>query len=118
MSDTNGTKLARLPVLKRLADLPVGSTARLSCEELSEGEACLLAAMGMTEGCRLKVRTSGDPCIVEVRSTRIGLARSVAVRLVVASDSADGSAPAAAPAAAPGGDSGRGSDSGPGAEPR
>ncbi len=39
----------------------------------------------MTEGCRLKVRTSGDPCIVEVRSTRIGLARSVAVRLVVAS---------------------------------
>ena len=89
MSDFNGKIPARLPVLQRLADLPVGSTARLSCEELSEGEACLLAAMGMTEGCRLKVRTSGDPCIVEVRSTRIGLARSVAVRLVVASDAAD-----------------------------
>jgi Fe2+ transport system protein FeoA len=89
MSDFNGKIPARLPVLQRLADLPVGSTARLSCKELSEGEACLLAAMGMTEGCRLKVRTSGDPCIVEVRSTRIGLARSVAVRLVVASDAAD-----------------------------
>ena len=52
----------------------------------------------MTEGCRLRVRTSGDPCIVEVRSTRIGLARSVAVRLVVASDAAgaDGAAPAPA----------------------
>ena len=50
--------------------------------------------MGMTEGCRLRVRTSGDPCIVEVRSTRIGLARSVAVRLVVASETAaDASAP-------------------------
>jgi Fe2+ transport system protein FeoA len=83
--DLNGKIPARLPVLQRLADLPVGSTARLSCKELSEGEACLLAAMGMTEGCRLKVRTSGDPCIVEVRSTRIGLARSVALRLVVAS---------------------------------
>ena len=89
MSDLNGTIPSRLPVLQRLADLPVGSVARLSCEELSEGEACLLAAMGMTEGCRLKVRTSGDPCIVEVRSTRIGLARSVAVRLVVASEAAD-----------------------------
>lgn len=97
--DGNGQIPARLPVLQRLADLPVGSTARLSCQELSEGEACLLAAMGMTEGCRLKVRTSGDPCIVEVRSTRIGLARSVAVRLVVASGAAEG---AASPAAADG----------------
>jgi Fe2+ transport system protein FeoA len=94
--DGSGQIPARLPVLQRLADLPVGSTARLSCQELSEGEACLLAAMGMTEGCRLKVRTSGDPCIVEVRSTRIGLARSVAVRLVVASGAGEGGASPAA----------------------
>jgi Fe2+ transport system protein FeoA len=99
MSDANGKKPARLPVLQRLADLPAGSVARLSCEELSEGEACLLAAMGMTEGCRLKVRTSGDPCIVEVRSTRIGLARSVALRLVVASDAAAAPAASTAPVA-------------------
>ena len=100
--DSIGKIPARLPVLQRLADLPVGSTARLSCRELSEGEACLLAAMGMTEGCRLKVRTTGDPCIVEVRSTRIGLARSVAIRLVVASAGSTGSdASDAADAAAP-----------------
>ncbi|MBK7473569.1 MAG: ferrous iron transport protein A [Betaproteobacteria bacterium] len=97
MSDSDNKRLARLPVLQHLADLPVGGVARLSCEELPEGEQlCPLAAMGMTEGCRLKVRTSGDPCIVEVRSTRIGLARSVAVRLVVASDAADAGASAAA----------------------
>ena len=102
--DLNGKIPARLPVLQRLADLPVGSVARLSCRELSEGEACLLAAMGMTEGCRLKVRTSGDPCIVEVRSTRIGLARSVAVRLVVASAGTEAATAVAAPgaSAAPG----------------
>jgi Fe2+ transport system protein FeoA len=29
------------------------------------------------------VRVEGDPCIVEVRATRIGLARSVAERLEV-----------------------------------
>jgi Fe2+ transport system protein FeoA len=92
-AEANGHAGAGPPGLRRLADLPAGSVARLSCRELSQGEACLLAAMGMTEGCRLTVRTSGDPCIVEVRSTRIGLARSVAVRLVVASDAAE-SAPA------------------------
>jgi Fe2+ transport system protein FeoA len=85
MPERNG-KTPMLPALQRVADLPAGSVVRLSCRELSQGEACLLAAMGMTEGCRLTVRTSGDPCIVEVRSTRIGLARSVAARLFVASD--------------------------------
>lgn len=72
--------------------MPAGCVARLSRRDLSEGEACLLAAMGLTEGCRLVVRTTGDPCIVEVRSTRIGLARSVAVRLLVARDGRDDSA--------------------------
>jgi Fe2+ transport system protein FeoA len=86
MPERNGKALPRIPELQRIADLPAGSVVRLSCQELSQGEACLLAAMGMTEGCRLTVRTSGDPCIVEVRSTRIGLARSVAARLVVASE--------------------------------
>jgi Fe2+ transport system protein FeoA len=69
--------------LERLSELATGATARLHRRELSEGEACLLAAMGLTEGCRLVVRSSGDPCIVEVRSTRIGLARSIAERLLV-----------------------------------
>ena len=83
MPDSKRQNPARLPVLQRLADLPVGSIARLSCEELSEGEACLLAAMGLIEGCRLVVRASGDPYIVEVRSTRIGLARRLAERMLV-----------------------------------
>jgi Fe2+ transport system protein FeoA len=43
--------------------------------------------MGMNEGCLLVVRSNGDPCIVEVRTTRIGLARSVAERLLVVSES-------------------------------
>ena len=62
--------------------------ARLSRRELNEGEACLLAAMGLTLGSRLVVRSSGDPCIVEVRSTRIGLARSVAARLLMCDEAA------------------------------
>jgi Fe2+ transport system protein FeoA len=70
----------------RLSELRAGQAARLHRRELSQGEVCLLAAMGMTDGCRLVVRSNGDPCIVEVRSTRIGLARSVAERLLVVSE--------------------------------
>lgn len=71
-----------------LSELAAGRVARLDRRDLSEGEACLLAAMGLTLGSRLVVRSSGDPCIVEVRSTRIGLARSVASRLLVSDDEA------------------------------
>lgn len=72
--------------LTALSELGAGVAARLERRELSEGEACLLAAMGLSVGCRLLVRSSGDPCIVEVRATRIGLARTVAARLWVATD--------------------------------
>ena len=71
------------PRLERLSDQATGRIVRLRRRELSEGEACLLAAMGLSVGCRLVVRAAGDPCIVEVRSTRIGLARAVAERLLV-----------------------------------
>jgi Fe2+ transport system protein FeoA len=74
------------PALLPLSELATGRVVRLNRRELSEGEACLLAAMGLTLGSRLVVRSSGDPCIVEVRSTRIGLARSVACRLLVCDD--------------------------------
>jgi Fe2+ transport system protein FeoA len=70
----------------RLSALKAGASARLHRRQLSEGESCLLAAMGLTDGCRLVVRSDGDPCIVEVKTTRIGLARSVAERLYVLAD--------------------------------
>ena len=80
MAERNGAGPVRLSVLR------AGESARLHQRQLSEGENCLLAAMGLTEGCRLVVRSHGDPCIVEVRATRIGLARSVAERLLVLAD--------------------------------
>lgn len=66
-----------------LARLPAGRAGRLHGRDLAQGEACLLAAMGLVEGCRLVVRASGDPYIVEVRATRIGLARRLAERVLV-----------------------------------
>jgi len=71
-----------------LADWPSGAPARLVASRLPSLETRLLAAMGLTLGARLVVRNQGDPTIVEVRATRIGLARAVAARLLVVAEPA------------------------------
>ncbi len=52
--------------------------ADLRCEDCD-----MLNAMGMTDRCQLKICKIGDPWIVQVKSTRIGLARSLAQRILV-----------------------------------
>lgn len=67
-----------------LSTLPAGERGRfVERHQLATDEACLLAALGLTEGSDFIVRSGGDPCIVDVRATRIGLARSIASRLLV-----------------------------------
>jgi Fe2+ transport system protein FeoA len=69
-----------------LSELDAGHSGRLDAPEVADGERGLLAAMGLSAGCHVVVRQNGDPCIVEVRSTRIGLARRLAQRLRVRRD--------------------------------
>lgn len=65
-----------------LSQLRPGQCARLhsaaQCEECE-----LLCALGLTDRCRFRVCKAGDPWILQVRSTRIGLAASVAKTLLV-----------------------------------
>lgn len=68
---------------RRLTELGAGACARLLRCDLPDAEGSLLAAMGLTEGCRLEVRKPGDPLIVQVRATRIGLASRLAHEIVV-----------------------------------
>ena len=86
------------PQLAPLSELPTGSAATVSIRgprsddlssdgEISE-ERALLEALGLTDGSLLRVCRQGEPCIVEVRSTRIGLARQVAERIYVTSPGA------------------------------
>ena len=42
-----------------------------------------LRALGLTDACEIRLCKSGDPCIVQVRATRIGLSRAVAQQLFV-----------------------------------
>jgi len=72
----------------RLSDLSAGRVARLHRSDLAPQDCALLRALGMTDRCVLRVCKVGEPCIVEVRSTRIGLSRSVARGLFVVPETA------------------------------
>lgn len=43
----------------------------------------MLAAMGLSRGCALRICQAGEPCIIQVASTRLGLCATVANRILV-----------------------------------
>jgi Fe2+ transport system protein FeoA len=47
----------------------------------------LLRSLGLTQAARLRLCKLGDPCIVQVRATRIGLSRTVAQSVYVVAES-------------------------------
>lgn len=69
-----------------LTHVPVGVTATL--HEVRDAESRgVLRSLGLTDRCRLRLCQAGDPCIVQVDDTRIGLSRVVAQHLYVVPDS-------------------------------
>jgi Fe2+ transport system protein FeoA len=66
-----------------LCDLCVGETARFHECRLDSSMARFLRALGLTRSCEFRVCQNGEPCIVQVRSTRIGLSRAVAGQIYV-----------------------------------
>jgi Fe2+ transport system protein FeoA len=66
-----------------LSQLRAGCTARLHSAELGKDDCALLNALGLTDRCLLRVCKAGEPCIVEVKATRIGISRSLARGLFV-----------------------------------
>ena len=72
-----------------LVRLQVGSRAQLFGTRLGRADFDLLQALGLTEECRLRVCRAGDPWIVQVRSTRIGIADLVARDILVIPEPAE-----------------------------
>ncbi len=66
-----------------LAQLLPGQLARFVRADLLDDDSQLLAALGLTHRCRFRVAKAGDPWILQVHGTRIGLARAVAHRILV-----------------------------------
>jgi len=72
-----------------LTAMPAGAIATL--HEVRDPEARpVLRALGLLDASRLRLCKAGDPCIVQVRTTRIGLSRAVAEHLFVVPDSTSG----------------------------
>lgn len=66
-----------------LCDMCPGQTGRFHQASLDSGTAQFLRALGLTRTSEFRVCQNGEPCIVQVRSTRIGLSRAVADRILV-----------------------------------
>ena len=66
-----------------LCDMCPGQVARFHEASLDTGTAQFLRALGLTRTSEFRVCQNGEPCIVQVRSTRIGLSRAVADRILV-----------------------------------
>ncbi len=66
-----------------LIQVPLGTSCRVRQMDLESSDQALLAALGVTGRSLIRLCQVGNPCIVEVRGTRIGMARTVAERLWV-----------------------------------
>ena len=66
-----------------LTDLPVDAQAQLRVSELDNHSRALLRALGLIDGSNLRVCKQGEPFIIQVRATRIGMSRRVAAALLV-----------------------------------
>jgi Fe2+ transport system protein FeoA len=71
-----------------LTAVAAGTLATLDEIRVPECRA-LLRSLGLTSSCLLRICQTGDPCIVQVRATRIGLSRAVAQHVYVRAVGAD-----------------------------
>jgi len=74
---------ARLATTVPLLALAPGTTAVLR-QVLDHQSRAVLRSLGLTDGARFRICRLGDPCIIQVRSTRIGLSKVVAQSIYVA----------------------------------
>lgn len=66
-----------------LAQLAVGDIARVHDAQVEDATGRFLRAIGLTGTAQLRVCRRGEPCIIQVRATRVGLARAIADRILV-----------------------------------
>ena len=69
-----------------LSALGAGRTGRLHEARLDGDSVGLLQALGLSGAEAFRLCKAGEPCILQVGSTRIGVSRSVASRIFVIAD--------------------------------
>lgn len=66
-----------------LSSLRDGERGRVHSRDMRCEDCALLNAMGLTDQCEIRVCQAGEPCIVQVRTTRLGIARSLAGKIMI-----------------------------------
>ena len=74
---------------RRLSELEVGDVARMVEAAIDPEAQSLLQALGLTDNSRLRVCKRGEPCVVQVRATRIGISSRIAQHITVITEPAD-----------------------------
>jgi Fe2+ transport system protein FeoA len=74
------------PVAVPLTDLESGAVARLHETRLDDQTRRFLRSLGLTDASRVRVCKHGEPLIIQVRTTRIGLSRAVGNGIFVVPD--------------------------------
>jgi Fe2+ transport system protein FeoA len=69
-----------------LTSLEPGKVARLADTHLDSDTRSLLRSLGLTDASRIRVCKRGDPFIIQVRTTRIGVSSAVAGGIFVVQD--------------------------------
>ncbi len=73
-----------------LTELGAGDHGRLHATRLVVEDREMLRALGLAEHSRFRVCKAGDPWILQVRSTRVGISDAVARRILVIRDRSAG----------------------------
>ena len=81
---------------RRLSELEVGDVARMVDAAIDPEAQSLLQALGLTDNSRLRVCKRGEPCVVQVRATRIGISSRIARHITVVTEPAERAARAGA----------------------
>jgi Fe2+ transport system protein FeoA len=71
------------PVSRRLSELSVGTIAQLHEVHLDSEARSVLRGLGLTDASILRVCKQGEPCVVQVHATRIGISSRVARQIMV-----------------------------------
>jgi Fe2+ transport system protein FeoA len=74
---------------RRLSELAVGDVARMVDAAIDTEAQSLLQALGLTDNSRLRVCKRGEPCVVQVRATRIGISSRIARHITVIAEPAN-----------------------------
>ncbi|MGE0593075.1 MAG: ferrous iron transport protein A [Vicinamibacterales bacterium] len=69
-----------------LTELRPGAVARLLETRVDAECRAQLRALGLTDACTVRLCKHGEPCIIQVRTTRIGLSKAVASGVFVIPD--------------------------------